>query len=136
MNENLIAARTHLESGSYTCVLCRGKEVITDTRRGIRPLLQLLEQKRTWRGYCAADKVVGKAAAFLYQLMEIDAVYAQIISQPAAQVLNSCGIQLEYHTLVPAIRNRDNTGFCPMETAVWDIHDPSEALITLQNALK
>lgn len=135
MNENLIAARTHLESGSYTCVLCRGEEVITDTRRGIRPLLQLLEQKRTWRGYCAADKVVGKAAAFLYQLMEIDAVYAQIISQPAAQVLKSCGIQLEYHTLVPAIRNRDNTGLCPMETAVWDIHDPSEALTTLQTAL-
>jgi hypothetical protein len=38
---------------------------------------------------------------------------------------------------VEAIRNRTNTGFCPMETAVWNIDSPEDApailLTTLAN---
>ena len=33
---------------------------------------------------------------------------------------------------VEAIRNRTNTGFCPMETAVWSISDPGEALTAIR----
>ena len=136
MHDDLTAARIHLESGNYTCVLCNGSTLLTDKRRGIRPLLNLLEQQPTWQGYCAADKVVGKAAAYLYQLMQIDALYAQIISEPAVRVLKNCGIRLEYGVIVPAIRSRDGTGFCPMETAVWDIEDASEALDTVKKTLE
>ena len=135
MNVDLKKARRILEAENYTCVLCRGESVLTDTRRGIRPLLELLEQPASWQGYSAADKVVGKAAAYLYQLLGVDAVYAQIISQPAADVLHQHGIALEYARLVPAIRSRDGTGFCPMETAVLDIEDPAEALAAVKLTL-
>lgn len=135
MNENATQARRLLETGSYTCVLCRGDLVLTDTRRGIRPLLDLLEMTDSWNGYSAADKVVGKAAAYLYHLLGVDAVYAQVISQPAADVLQRYGIPLEYSSLVDAIRNRDGTGFCPMETAVWDIDDPTQALAAIKQVL-
>lgn len=135
MNENMIKARYLLETGNYTCVLCRGDSVLTDTRRGIRPLLELLEMSDSWKGYSAADKVIGKAAAYMYHLLGVDAVYAQVISQPAADVLRRYGISLEYGSLVHAIRNRDGTGYCPMETAVLDIDDPTQALAAIRQVL-
>ena len=137
MYSNREKARQILQKGGYTCVLCCADEVYTDDRRGVRPLLDLLEKDRNWQRFCAADKVVGKAAAFLYRLMGIRALYAQVVSEPAAKVLADGGIDLSYGTLVPAIRNRTDTGFCPMETAVWKLDDPEEALavlkVTLQN---
>ena len=39
MNTNLLNARSLLESGNYTCVLCRGDTVYTTTQRGVAPLL-------------------------------------------------------------------------------------------------
>ena len=135
MNENAMKARKVLESGGYTCVLCQGDAIVTDRRRGVRPLLDLLDSGENFAGYSAADKVVGKAAAFLYQLLGVEFVYAQVISQPALDVLKRFGIPTEYGTLVPAIRNRDNTGFCPMESAVLHIDDPKKALSAVKQTL-
>lgn len=129
-------ARQILQQGGHTCVLCYKEEIYTDDRRGVRPLLDFLDQDRDWRSFCAADKVVGKAAAFLYQLMGIRALYAHVVSEPAAKVLQDAGIALSYDTLVPAIRNRTDTGFCPMETAVWDLSDPKDAIPVLKSTLE
>lgn len=135
MNENAMNARAMLESGGYTCVLCRGNAILTDKRRGVRPLLDLLDSRENFVGYSAADKVVGKAAAFLYQLLGVEFVYAQVISQPALDVLTHFGIATQYGNLVPAIQNRDNTGFCPMESTVLHIDDPKEALSAVKQTL-
>ena len=140
MYPDRIKARQILEQSDHSCVLCCGEEIFTDDRRGVRPLLDFLAQNPDWSCFCAADKVVGKAAAFLYQLMGIQALYAHVVSEPAAAVLKDAGIQLTYGSLVPAIRNRTNTGVCPMETAVWNLIDPEKALpvlkVTLENLAK
>ena len=120
-------ARATLERGGYTCVLCRDDETLTDSRRGVKPLLELLESGKDYTGFSAADKVVGKAAAHLYCLLGIRAIYAGVISEPAKRVLESEGIQTEYAVIVPAIRNRTNTGLCPMESAVWELRSHTDA---------
>ena len=125
-----------LSEGQYTCVLCRGADTVTDSRRGVKPLLELLESGRTFAGYSAADKVVGKAAAFLYCLLGVTALHAGVISQPALTVLENAGITVRYDTLVPAIRNRTGDGFCPMETAVWALTDPTLAPQAIREALQ
>lgn len=135
MNENLKKALRLLESGSYTCVLCRGEAVLADDRRGIRPLLELYRGTRDLRGFSAADRVVGKAAAFLYRLIGVDAVYANVISAPAESVLAQGGIAVYYAQKVPAIQSRTGIGLCPMETAVWDIEDPLDAPAAIEQAL-
>ena len=135
MQTDLNRARELLSLGSYTCVLCRDGLVYTDTRRGIRPLLELLARGTDLHGFAVADKVVGKAAALLYCLMGVRQVYAPVISSPAVSVLQAHGILLQYDTVVPAIRNRTQTGLCPMETAVWDLTDPKEALPAVREAL-
>ena len=133
MNKDLTRARQLLSDGGYTCVFCHGDTILTDTHRGIRPLLELYRSGRDIRNFSAADKVVGIAAAFLYRLMGIKALYAGVISTPALAVLE--GLPVEYTTEVPAIQNRTQTGLCPMETAIWGIDDPEEALPAIERAL-
>lgn len=124
-----------LKEGKYTCVLCSGEQSFTSRQRGILPLLTCYREQKIGKGALAADKVVGKAAAFLYLLLEIQNLYAEVISEPAYQVLTSAGISVEYDTMVPAIINRTGDGYCPMETAVWEIENPEEALCAVEKTL-
>jgi hypothetical protein len=133
MKADTLRAQETLLTGQFTCVLCKDNQILTDDRRGVKPLLELLEQDLS--GFCAADKVVGKAAAMLYRLMGVSEVYAQVISEPAIAVLETGGISVYYDRKVSAIRNRSNTGFCPMETAVWNLDNPKDAPAILRSAL-
>ena len=128
-------ARNILEKTGSTCVFCNDQTVLTDSRRGVRPLLELLENNMDMTTFDAADKVVGKAAAYLYCLIGIRSLYAAVISHSALAVLEKYRIPVFYGTLVPAIRNRTNDGPCPMEHAVWEIDDPQEALQAIYKTL-
>ena len=129
-------AKHHLHAGGYTCVLRKGERELTDERRGVRPLLELLKSREDFEGWSVADKVVGKASALLYCLLKVKRVYAPIISRSALEVLESHGIPCEYHRLVPGIRNRTGTGPCPMEAATANITDPKEAPEVLEKTLE
>lgn len=129
-------ARNILESGNCTCAFYNGDIVLTDYRRGVQPLLDLLEGELDLSSFCAADKVVGKAAAYLYCLLKVQRIYAGVLSQPALEVLDRYGIPASYGVLVPAIENRTKTGFCPMESAVLDIHNPEDALTVIIDTQK
>lgn len=128
-------AKALLAQCGCTCALCKGSIVLTDFRHGVKPLLELLASEKDLRGFSAADRVVGKAAAHLYRLMGITAVYAGVISHPARIVLEAAGIEVYWQTAVPTIQNRSHTGPCPMESAVWDIEDSPKALVAIQAAL-
>lgn len=134
MNEDLCRARVLLEQGTYTCVLCKDTATRTCTARGIRPLMELLDEGQ-WAGFSAADKIVGKATAFLYVLLDIRAVYTPVISEAALDILSTHHIEVHYGQMVPAIFNRSRTGFCPMETAVREINDPLEAMQAIRETL-
>lgn len=136
MSTELEIAREQLFSQGCTCVLVRGDVVRTSFERGVRPLLELLDGDGDWHGFSAADKVVGKATAYLYVLLGVSAVYAQVISRPAIAVFRQYGIPVQWETQVEAIANRDKTGFCPMESAVREIDDPHAALEAVRNTLR
>ena len=125
-------AKEQLHSGNFTCVLWDGVTALTTQQRGIQPLRGWLGSEKDVSAFVAADRVVGKAAAYLYVLLKIKAVYAEIVSKPAQEVLARYGIPLEYGTLVDAIQNRAKDGFCPMERAVWEIDSPEQALVAIE----
>ena len=129
-------AKELLRRGEYTLVLCREESVYTDTRRGVAPLLALLDASTRVTGFAAADRVVGKAAAFLYLRLGVAAVHGGVMSQPAYDLLTTHGVLVSADTIVPAIRNRARDGFCPMETAVWELTDPVEAETVIRATLK
>ena len=108
--DNLNKARNLLESGNYTCVVCKEDTVYTTSQRGVAPLLNWLEEGTDLRGFSAADRVVGRGAAFLYCLLGVREVYARVMSRPAAEVLHSYGIPAEADTFVEGIINCDRSG--------------------------
>ena len=132
---DLTKARELLDSGNYTCVLCRGDTVHTATEWGVKPLLSWLDSGLDVAGFSAADRVVGRATAYLYCLLGVTAVYARVMSRPAMEVLVENGIAAEAGQLVDGIINRKGTGPCPFEAAVLEIHNPEEALTAIRNKM-
>lgn len=136
MKADLKKAVDLLFEGEYTCVLCKDDEVITSTVRGVKPLIDWLNSKTELKGFCAADKVVGKAAAFLYVLLNVDSVYAPVMSKTAIDILSRYGIEPFYDLSVEVIRNRSDTDICPMEKTVQNINDPIIAFEKIKQRLE
>ena len=134
--KDLEQAKLLLQEEGYTCVLVRGETILTARQRGVKPLMQWLDAGQDTRGFSAADKVVGRAAAFLYLLMGVSRVYAGVISQTALAVLKQGNVEVTYGQCVEAIRNRTNTGFCPMEQAVMNCSDPEQAREKIRQTLQ
>ena len=129
-------AKALLENNEeYTCAACRAGESFASEEHGVRPLMRWLNEGTDLSGASAADRIVGKAAAFLYVLLGVRTVYAPLMSVPARETLCAHGIEAIADAVVPAIRNRTDTGFCPMESAVWDISDPHEAKAALERKI-
>ena len=135
MKSDTQKAMAIMNEESCTCVVCSGDTFFTATQRGVKPLLSWLDSGISLAGYCAADRVVGRAAAFLYCLLGVSEVYAKVMSRPAAQVLLDQGISVYADLFTDGIINRKGTGPCPFEAAVMDISDPNEALATIRNKL-
>lgn len=121
-------AKKILMDGNYTCVLTDGSQVHTAAARGVRPLVDWLDSGIDVRGFVAADKVVGRATAFLYALLGVRAVWAGVMSSPAKNALEANGIAAACGREVPGIINRRGDGPCPFEEAVLGITDPEQAL--------
>jgi len=129
-------AKEILLSEGYTCVLYKDGMLHTSTRRGVKPLVQWVEQGLDVRDYSAADKVVGKATAFLYLLLGVRAVYTHVISKSALRILQERGVHVEYETLVENIINRSGDGICPFEVAVLEIEEVQLAYTTIRIKMK
>ena len=69
--DNLLKAQHFLESGNHTCVVCKEDSIYTTSQRGVAPLLNWLDDGVDLKGYSAADRVVGRGAAFLYCLLGV-----------------------------------------------------------------
>ena len=136
MRQNLREARRILEEHRMSCVLYRDGTVFESNLRGVAPLMEFLDGSVDVQDFSAADKVVGKAAAFLYCLLDVKEVYADVISRPALDVLQDFGIAAEYGALTDRILNRSRQGYCPMESAVRDVSSPERALTVIRASLK
>lgn len=133
---NLERAKELLDNSDYTCVICSDAETLTSQKRGVAPLLHWLDDGKSLKGYSAADKVAGNGTAFLYVLLGVKELYADVISKIALETLTQHQISVTYGVLTEAIHNRDNTGFCPIESAVAGIISPEMALTAIRNKLK
>lgn len=125
-----------LHEGGHSLVVANG-DICTFDGRGVSDLFQLLEDDPGFLcGAAVADKVVGKAAAALMALAGVRELYADIISQPALDLLRSNGIQIEYGKIVPHIINRAGTGLCPLEVRCMSCATLQECLVQIRAFMK
>lgn len=131
MSGNLRKAKKLLDENDLTCALVSNAQTYTSVVRGIAPLIFCYRNKKIESSFSAADKVVGKGAAFLYVLLGAKEVFAKVISKPALEVLKKGGVCVTYDELVDYIKNRTKDGCCPMEFAVRDIYEASEEVVCI-----
>ena len=136
MEKEFLKAKELFNTGKYSLVLCKNGDIITSDSSGIMPLINIIDEKKECKGYSAADKIIGRAASFLYTLLEIKNVYGEVVSKGAVEILKNAGINFEYKTLTDYIENRQKTGICPMDEAVQNINDAKEASEAIRNKIK
>ena len=136
MQTKIEAAHQRLAEGNFTCVLHIRGEEYTSFERGVKPLLVFLKSKTDFAGAIAADKTVGAGAAHLYCLLGVRAVWANVISETAEEILIKAGITVFYGERVPYIINRRGDGMCPIESAVVDATSSQHAYELIVAALE
>ena len=97
------------------------KEYYQDRIKDIKEILK--ENENSLRGAIIADKVIGKVASSILTVAGVKEIYADVISEFAITVLENNNIKFEYLNKVDYIRNKDNTGMCPMENKYKDEKD-------------
>jgi hypothetical protein len=129
---NMHKAKYILKNENLTCVLIKGDKVYKSTAAGIAPMLGFIGAGTDLVGFSAADRVVGRAAAFLFALAGVTYLHAGLISDGACSILDAHGVKYSFDILTDRIENRTRTGTCPMEEAVKDIEDPHAAYVALR----
>ena len=122
--------------GDKTCILVKGDEIIESEERGIKPMMALISNATDLSGFSVADKIVGKAAAMLFVLAQIEEVYAEVISEKGIKILEEHSIPYSYLTKTDSIINRKGDDICPMEKTVMEIDNPKEAYEALYQKIR
>lgn len=125
-----------LHEGQHSLVVANG-DVCTFDGRGVSDLYKLFKKDPGFLCNASlADKVIGKAAAALMVLAEVKEVYADVISQPALDLLRNKKVLVSYDGIVPHIINRTKTGLCPLEARCRETETPEECLIQIEAFMK
>ena len=135
INKQTLKAKNLLFEKGYTCVFVNGEKEIFSFERGVKPLLNFIDLGEDFSGFFVADKVVGKAASMLYILLKVKEIFAEVISEPALEILQKNGIKVFYNNLVKRIENRNKNGFCPMEEAVLNCNSPKQSYFLIKEKL-
>lgn len=135
MND-LEKAKELYKSQNHTCVLCKDDIIYTSDLKGIAPMVNFIEQNTDLKGFSAADKIVGKAVAMLFISAGVTSVYADVMSKAAVSIFSDYCVDYSYNILTENIINRTGNGLCPMEQAVSNISDISQALSVIKNAIE
>lgn len=99
-------------------------------------MVNFIEQNTDLKGFSAADKIVGKAVAMLFISAGVTSVYADVMSKAAVSIFSDYCVDYSYNILTENIINRTGNGLCPMEQAVSNISDISQALSVIKNAIE
>ncbi len=126
-------AKNLLDNDDKAIVIVKdGKVIFTSEGRGIKPIYTALNEfKEELEGSSVADKVIGKAAAMICKHAGIKELSTKLISKEAVNVLKNTSIVYEYDKLVPYIKNRDQSGMCPVETLSIETNNIDDLLLKI-----
>lgn len=114
----------------HTLVLCRGEDTLISDKRGVAPMVDFWQEGRDLRGYSAADRIVGRAAAMLFIRAGIGALYAETLSEGGLALLQAYHIPVQYGTLTSAILKQKT--FWSMKTIVTYLTQINKATLITQ----
>ncbi len=135
MKENTVkSAEELIAEGKLSLAVIKDGQMQAAYARGISPLVEMYE-KGALLGAVVVDKIIGMAAAKILVLGGVKKCIGLTMSRSALEHLQKNKIIIEYRTLTEEIKNREGTGRCPMEEAVFDKDDPASALAAIKEKL-
>ncbi|MCX4354888.1 MAG: DUF1893 domain-containing protein [Oscillospiraceae bacterium] len=136
MHQDLERAKEAMIFEGYTCVITLDNIMFKSKDKGLQPLLDWLYSGNKYAGWRLCDKVVGRAAAYLHIILGVREIYADVISQPAKELLEENNVTVNAGEIVPAILNDAKDGPHPLETAVENITDVNDSIMAIELAIK
>lgn len=131
-------AKKLLDEENLSLVVVKNSQVIYKSYdKSIRPMYYVatsLFDKA--KGSSIADKVIGKGAAMLCRMMEVEEIYALLMSETAMDVLREANIPFTYQRSCPYIKNMKKTGLCPIEKIAIESKDETMLLNKIEAFLK
>jgi hypothetical protein len=131
-NEQLVESMIRSRQADL-CAAVGGQVVFREAGPGVTCLLAAIQDPLLgslgpldW-----GDKVVGRAAALLFSLLQPRSVFGSTMSAGAQEVLAAAGIPYRCDATIPVILDRSGTRACPLEQAVSGTADPHAAFDTL-----
>jgi len=126
-----------LTDRNKTCIIYNKDTIIFEsTKRGVQPLIDFHENNLTSAAHLIlVDRIIGKGAVIIASLIGIKEIYTPIISKDALDLSRTYNIHCEYSKLVDYIKNREQTGRCPIESCVLEISDPKKGFERIQETL-
>ncbi len=116
------------KSGNSLMIYKDGVLLFESDLGGIRPHLKAINEHRgDLEGTLMVDKILGRAAAFLVVYSNAAEAITNIVSTPGKQVLEANHLKFSYREEVAHIKMKDGVIFCPFESMVQGISDPTEA---------
>ncbi|MBV1757009.1 MAG: DUF1893 domain-containing protein [Dethiosulfatibacter sp.] len=130
-------AKTVLSTEKQSLVIVKNGQIIYKSdRRGIYPLYMAVKEcGPELEDASAADKVVGRGAAQLYQFSKVKSIYTYMISEGTREVFKENHIAFETEKTVPFIKNREGTGMCPVETLSYEAETFDDLLKRIEDFL-
>jgi hypothetical protein len=133
--EDIELARSLLEEKKLNLVIVKKRQVLFSSREsGVAPFFRAVENMEDdLHNAAAADRIVGLAVAMLCLHVRIAAVYADIVSQGALDMLKKQGVTISSKSIVPHIFDYDGTDLCPFEKLAQSCQEPSQLFAALQS---
>ena len=129
---NLKSLQEKLNNEDLTLVAQIQDTIYTSQLKGIAPLINPMKENQLFfKDAIVVDRVIGKAAAMLLALSQVQYIYAYVLSRKAREILDAYKIDYDCEKLADYIVNREHNGMCPMEKTVYDMTDLNEALAAL-----
>jgi hypothetical protein len=127
-------ARSLLEEDKLNLVIVKEGQILFSSReRGVAPFFQAIQSiGKGLHNAAVADRIVGSAVAMLCLYARITAVYADLASQGALDILKRRRVAVSSKSTVPHISNYDGTDLCPFEKLAESCRKPSQLFAALK----
>ena len=133
MND-LEIAKDWLEKNDLSLVIVKNGKIVFETKeKKILGFIDAIEKTgNVMNGSSIADKVVGKAVAFLCIYKKVNAVYAKVLSEKAKRLFEQWKTIFEYKALVKEILNNNQNKIFPFELKAKNLNNPKKAYFELK----
>lgn len=123
---DLIELINLIEYSDKTCIILSDYSIVfSSEKRGVSPMLDYYNlYGKSDKPLIVVDKVMGKSAVILADLIGAETVVTPVISEIALEYAKLNNINTEYDITVPYIINREGNGQCPVEASVIDVNSP------------